>query len=119
MRALWLGDPEMEYNRTDQFKISSVPSVEENLPPGYSFEKPYPNPNDGKATIKFRLPSESKLKIAIVNLGGEEIKTIADRIFPAGENTLEMYMEELPSGLYMINITSEKVNIIRRINRIK
>ncbi len=54
------------------------------VPEEYTLTQNYPNPFNPATTIKFGLPTESRVKLTIYNLLGQEIITIADEVRNAG-----------------------------------
>jgi hypothetical protein len=119
LRAIWDGDPEMEFDRTQPFKIIDNNFVGELLPPGYIFGNAYPNPVKSSAFIDFEIPVEESLRISIFDAKGSEILIIGEREYARGKNCINIESENLPQGIYYINIRSSKVNIVREINVIK
>lgn len=120
LRALWLGDPEMEYDRTDEFEIKSkVQGVDDDLPAGYEFGKVSPNPFEGKARIFFRLPAAELFKVSIYNSLGSQVALVANKVFTAGENFVEIDAARLDQGAYFVRFESEKVGVVREIRIVK
>jgi hypothetical protein len=62
--------------------------VEENLmefvPKAYALSQNYPNPFNPQTRIKYELPHAGKVVLKVYNIVGQEIRTLADEIKPAG-----------------------------------
>jgi flagellar hook assembly protein FlgD len=52
------------------------------------------------------LPATGKVKISVYNQLGQLVKTITDRVYPAGSNEILFNGENLPSGVYFYRIES-------------
>lgn len=113
MRAIWNGDPEMEYDRTDTFIIDGVSSVNE-LPLGSYIGNVYPNPAENAANINFKLPQSMQLSVKIVNSYGETLAQ-SEKVFGAGDNYFEIETGKIPAGLYFIVIEGKGLRAVRRL----
>jgi len=56
------------------------------LPERFSLGQNYPNPFNPQTRIEFSLPSKSRVTINIYDILGRKIKTLTDKILPAGEH---------------------------------
>lgn len=69
-----------------------------------------PNPFNESSQIHYFLNSHSLVKITVHDIQGRWIKTLADKVFNAGEHTLIFPGLDLPSGQYFIKMeASNKV----------
>ncbi len=57
------------------------------LPNGYSLSQNYPNPFNLSTTIRYTLPTRSKVNISIYNVMGRKVNTIVDGTKSAGSYT--------------------------------
>jgi hypothetical protein len=73
----------------------------------YWLAQNYPNPFNPTTTIKYNLAKSEFVKIKIINLVGEEVKTIENGFQSAGEHTLIFNAEDLSSGIYFYQLVSE------------
>lgn len=48
----------------------------------------YPNPFNAQTTISFTLAQPGQVKLAVYDIAGRLVETIAEREFPAGNNRL-------------------------------
>jgi thiol-disulfide isomerase/thioredoxin len=62
----------------------------------------YPNPVSGSGIVSFVLPRDTDVKIDIINLAGQHIKTIIDGTYNAGVHRIDFNTHELPQGLYFM-----------------
>ncbi|MBX2991596.1 MAG: choice-of-anchor D domain-containing protein [Bacteroidetes bacterium] len=64
--------------------LTGVSSAGNQIPESFELSQNYPNPFNPATTIKFGLPTESRVKLTVYNLLGQEIITIADEVRNAG-----------------------------------
>lgn len=50
---------------------------------------------------------DSKVKLSLYNIIGNEIKTLSDGNYAAGTHELKLDGSELPSGIYFVKMTAE------------
>lgn len=66
----------------------------------------YPNPFSSSTKISYQLTSGSAVKLAVLNIYGEIIKTLVDKEQPAGSYTLNLTGTNLPAGIYLCRLTT-------------
>ncbi len=75
------------------------------LPDKYSLEQNYPNPFNPYTEISFDLPRAGKVKLAIYDIRGTEVKTLVNNEFKAaGKHTKEFNGSNLASGIYFVRM---------------
>jgi len=67
---------------TPDFKLIST----DVYPASFKLEQNYPNPFNPATTIKFRIPKETRVQIAIFDITGRLVKILIDNVLPAGEH---------------------------------
>ena len=70
----------------------------------------HPNPFNPSTTIKYELPDESKVKLVIYNILGEEVAILNDKIQTAGYHHVKWDASNLTSGIYIYRLTAESIN---------
>jgi hypothetical protein len=86
---------------------------------GFALEQNYPNPAMPSTTVRFTTPYTAMVTIALVNMTGETVRTLASTNYPAGTHTVELDARELPAGTYFYVLTSEGVQLTRQMTVIK
>ena len=83
-------------------------SIEENfvIPKSFRLEQNYPNPFNPTTNIRYGLPTESKVKIKIYNLLGQEIKELVNNTESAGYHEINFNAADLASGIYFYKIVA-------------
>ncbi|MCX7785994.1 MAG: agmatine deiminase family protein [candidate division WOR-3 bacterium] len=81
-----------------------------NYPPRFSV---YPNPCYDRAFFSLNLSKPSKIKIAVYNAIGQQVKTLANRTFDRGNYNLQWNLynknnQKLSSGAYFIKVTIDQ-----------
>ncbi len=64
----------------------------------------YPNPFVISTTIPFYLPKEGMVNITIINSTGREIKTLTNKVMPAGQHEITWNAGRMGGGMYYCRI---------------
>ncbi len=72
----------------------------------YQLFQNYPNPFNPSTLIKYSVPQQSKIVIALYDIIGNKIKTLYDGIQQAGVHQLTLNASDLPSGIYFVSMTA-------------
>jgi len=77
----------------------------------------YPNPAtiNGIATLEFNLKSSSKVSVEIYNLMGQLVKTVANKNFDSGVNTLDMNLSGMNAGVYFVDVNVNGVSQTKKL----
>lgn len=70
----------------------------------------YPNPVVTGSTLAFMLENESKVAISLFDISGKRIETISYRYHLRGFNSVPLITNNLPSGIYIISVQTDKSN---------
>ena len=60
----------------------------------------FPNPASSTTTIRFQVPVQSFVKIAVADGLGREVRTVASGSFEAGSHSIPFDASGLPNGVY-------------------
>jgi|GEM_PF-2939345 len=101
-----------EPQKSDPDAYVTVTGVDENssLPKEYALRQNYPNPFNPVTTIKYELPSVSRVTIRIYNILGEIVATLADGIQEAGVKQLQFKADQFASGIYIYEMDASSVS---------
>ena len=80
------------------------------LPKNFALEEAYPNPFNPTATIRYALPSDSRVSISIYNLLGQLMETLTNDIEPAGFRQAVWNASNFASGVYFCRVEAVSVN---------
>ncbi|MFQ5604352.1 MAG: right-handed parallel beta-helix repeat-containing protein [bacterium] len=80
-----------------------------NIPVDFTLKQNYPNPFNPSTTITFALPEAGEVTLAIYNLRGQLIRTLASSVFTAGVHNLAWDGKDasglrVASGIYVFRI---------------
>ena len=94
------------------------------LPIDYQLSQNYPNPFKPETKIQFSIPETANVNISIYNVLGQKVRTLTNRIYPAGNYILNWDGKNdsgshLPSGVYFYNLTTEGRSISKKMILLK
>ncbi len=89
------------------------------LPEGYALYHNYPNPFNPVTTIRFAIPAASRVVIKLFDILGNEIKTLVDAGYAAGEHQVRFNAGDLASGLYVYRMEAGNFVWARKLTLLK
>lgn len=95
---------QIDYDGT--YEYSRVARVLVNPPTALSLEPVYPNPAQGSALLRFALPSEQQVRLALYDVLGREVLLVHEGSLPTGVYEYEAHLNQLPAGLYHVLLTA-------------
>lgn len=84
--------------------VSSVNLEEDFKPVHFRLFQNYPNPFNPTTTIKYNLMNESKVKLTVFNLTGEQVAELVNTVQTNGDYTVNFNANNLASGIYFYRI---------------
>lgn len=67
----------------------------------------YPNPLNGALNLRFSLPTDAAVQIALYDLTGKKVSTLYNQNTAAGSHTLQFETSSLPNGMYLLRLESQ------------
>ena len=101
------------------FKYSDVVNIENPALSDYKLYGNYPNPFNPTTTIKYSLPFQSKIKIALYDILGNKVENLYNGEQDSGIHYLLLHAKDLSSGVYFVTmnaphfIKSIKISLIK------
>ena len=94
------------------------------LPAGFSLAQNYPNPFNPSTVISFELPTQCKIRLAVYNLLGQHVVTLAEGAFSAGEHYVtwagtDKSDDRVASGVYFYRLETEGFSDTRKMLLLK
>ena len=87
---------------------------------GSAFLAARPNPFNPRTKIEFGLPREGRVTLRVYDIQGRLVSTLVNGRMNAGNHTVELNGDKLPSGIYMMRLQSEDgAEVNRRITLLK
>jgi hypothetical protein len=100
----------LEFKRLSVTTVTTTPSdttgISNNNLSSVANSYIYPNPASNSAFLEIELQNSSSIKITIVNITGQAVKTF-ERKAEAGNNTIVIDLNGLSKGIYLVNINAE------------
>ncbi len=74
----------------------------------------YPNPSSNEITIDFETTESLPVEIAIFNVVGKRIRTIANQTYSTGNQRITTNVSDLTNGMYYIQMANESGKLIEK-----
>jgi len=95
--------------------IVDVPPAEKGgFPAVCTLRQNYPNPFNATTTVRFDLRRGARVKIAVFDILGRYVATIADGKMTAGTHRITWDAGGLPSGVYIIRLSGDGFTLSRK-----
>jgi 5'-nucleotidase / UDP-sugar diphosphatase len=88
-------------------------------PEEYSLEQNYPNPFNPSTVIEFAVPSDSRVRISVYNIIGEETAVLVDEFRSTGIYKVTWDAGNRPAGVYICMLRSENITLSRKMVLLK
>lgn len=111
-------DAESGYSAAAQISIPT--SVEdEAIPTKYVLYQNHPNPFNPTTVIRFAIPEASHVKLEVLNLLGETIAELKNEYLSPGYYETHFNANNLPSGIYIYRLVTDKYRAIKKMMFVK
>ena len=84
------------------------------VPAEFKLAQNYPNPFNPTTTITFSLPTSADVKLNVFDMAGRHVKTLVNGHVNAGSYDVNFDASNLASGVYFYKLTSDNVNIVKK-----
>jgi Lamin Tail Domain/Secretion system C-terminal sorting domain len=74
------------------------------LPTKFGVGQAYPNPFNPSTALEVSLPHTAELNVAIYNVTGREVATVASDTYQAGNHTITIDGSSMASGVYFVHV---------------
>lgn len=101
------------------FKFVSAVAQAPDTPAHYMLAQNYPNPFNSTTTIRYTVPQANHVTVAIYNLLGEKVATLADDFHAAGEFHVVWAANNVASGLYFCSMRAGDYKATREVMLLK
>ncbi len=96
--------------------VNNITDIDRNI----RIDKIYPNPAISVITIEFTTHSKQNICLKVFNTEGHEITTLVNKQFDAGKHSVTWDLKnsfgvKVPQGLYLCNLTANKLNTSKTI----
>ena len=101
------------------YKYSQEVNVDVAVPLNYALEQNYPNPFNPSTKIKFVLPTETKVRLAVYNALGQQVAEIVNSTMKEGYHEVIFDASSLTSGIYFYRMEADKFVDVKKMILIK
>jgi hypothetical protein len=104
--------------------ITDIPNESKTEPTGFVLYDNYPNPFNLSTTIAFQLPQPSKIRLAIYDLQGHELRLLVHQLKSAGYHSVNWDGRDeagncVASGIYYYKLWTNQFNVTKKCLLIK
>jgi hypothetical protein len=99
------GPADIMYTKAPTADFTCAVGVAENTASLAAFEL-YPNPANANTTLAFTVANKGKVVIRVFNVTGQMVAEVANQEFAAGKHNMNIGLDKLNAGIYVINMTS-------------
>ena len=89
------------------------------VPQTLALEQNYPNPFNPLTQINFSLPVNGKTELTVYNILGQKVKTLVNKVMPAGIYHVQFNAESLATGTYVYELRAGNKVIRKRMILLK
>ena len=113
--------PALEWLHAYLDTVDVTVSIEDmnDLPIKFNLSNNYPNPFNPSTTINFALPKNSKVKLSVYNVLGQEVAVVLNQNVNAGNHEIKFNGSKLSSGLYFYKLVAGEYVSIKKMMLIK
>ncbi|HMD14888.1 MAG TPA: T9SS type A sorting domain-containing protein, partial [Bacteroidota bacterium] len=79
------------------------------LPKEFALEQNYPNPFNPTTTLRYALPTDSRVTLGVYNVLGQVVSTLVDGVVSAGYQSAEWNANGFASGIYFYRIEATSI----------
>ena len=102
-----------------QVFLAGTGDVESGIPQEYLLEQNFPNPFNTVTTIRYAVPTRSKVILTVYNLKGAEIARLVEADKQAGYHEVHWNAETLASGIYFYRLQAGDFSSTRKLVLLK
>ncbi|NQT27380.1 aryl-sulfate sulfotransferase [candidate division KSB1 bacterium] len=114
------GDDNDVYIDNVSFKEIVESSVEEKLLPSrIKLQQNYPNPFNPSTQIEYDVKEACKVSLVVYNLNGQVVKELVNLYQQPGKYTINLDMQEIPSGIYFYKIKMGNFQAVKKMVKIE
>lgn len=93
-----------------KYVYSNVVESDVNVPAEYNLAQNFPNPFNPSTSIEFTLKADAKVNLRLFDALGQEIRTIVNNSFVAGQYKIDFNAAGLNSGIYFYTLDASGID---------
>ena len=102
----------------DGFSVVDV-AIATTTPDNYFLSGAYPNPFNNRTTVKYGLPEAGQVNLAVYDLSGRKVMELANGENTAGVHEMDINCTDLTSGIYILSLNANRVNLTQKLVLVK
>lgn len=108
---------QIDFDGTTSF--SKEVNVDITAPKVFALEQNYPNPFNPSTVIKYSIPVDGFVSLAVYNLLGEKVASLVNNNLKAGGHEINFDASNLSSGVYFYRLESGSFNAVKKLMLLK
>ncbi len=104
---------------TKMRRIVRVDQTTPEIPEAFVLDQNYPNPFNPETTIRFGVPEDSDVRVAIYNQVGQLVEVLVDRQMKTGYHTVKWDASDRSSGTYLCEFQSNGRREVKKLMLIR
>lgn len=98
-----------------------ITSAEDQIftPQDFVLNQNYPNPFNPKTVIGYQLAVSSPVSLKVFDMLGREVAVLVNEFKSAGTHTIEFNAANIPSGIYIYQLSTRNVSLTRKMTLLK
>jgi hypothetical protein len=105
--------------KTSPNSITDVEGIDLNIPTDFSLKQNYPNPFNPSTVIRYGLPKDVNVRLAVYNVLGQQIMNMVDEEQKAGYHEVVFQAGNLSSGVYFYSIAAGEFRQTKKLVMLK
>lgn len=101
------------------FSFSDVVEADVSTILDFTLYQNYPNPFNPNTTIKYQIPTSSRVVLKVYNILGKEVASLVNEVKESGIHSVNFDASTLSSGVYIYKISSNESVQTKRMILIK
>jgi hypothetical protein len=101
--------------RVLRFQASGSTDIRTALTNDFNLTSAYPNPFNGMTRISFNLPAANRINLSVFDVLGRRVRTVAEGWFQAGNHGVVFDAGPLPSGTYLITLSTKERHAVQKL----
>jgi hypothetical protein len=98
---------------------TSVETIDNTVPSGYTIDQNYPNPFNPSTEIRFTMAKAGVASIVVYDMLGREVGVLINEFVSAGTHKTTFLAEGLPSGTYIYTLYANGATVSKKMTLLK
>ncbi|MGA7160955.1 MAG: endo-1,4-beta-xylanase [Bacteroidota bacterium] len=98
---------------------AGVKETASGLPTSYELNQNFPNPFNPATSIRYSIPSTSKVTLRVFDILGREVQTLVNSTQAPGEYTVSLNAENLATGVYFYQLSAGTFTATKKLMLLK